>query len=249
MELTGLRVLLCKPGDGLLILQLCDASPSDASEQRADCFDGKGYVAANNSGHVLPQAANLEPLTRQLETPGGPQPAGPRDIFVNFEHYGLRPPEIIIGDITTHHWRSKLNRGFFDCIVCDPPYGIREGIVDFAGCSNLNSVAFSCCDFIPPAKGHAGKDRMLQFLLQLAADTLRDGGLLVFLLTVDLGELAEVPSGVKLRPRDQRLLDESRYKDFVPGHNALKLEHPGSLQLVVDRLGRLLVTMRRMSRF
>jgi tRNA G10 N-methylase Trm11 len=42
------------------------------------------------------------------------------DIFLNFRQYGFNLPEIIRMD--TSRQRLALKE-FFDCIICDPPYG------------------------------------------------------------------------------------------------------------------------------
>ena len=46
------------------------------------------------------------------------------NIFSNFVQYGLEKPEIFRMDCTNDMFKSE---GFFDAIVCDPPYGIRAG--------------------------------------------------------------------------------------------------------------------------
>ena len=44
------------------------------------------------------------------------------DIFTNFKHYNFKLPQILRADI--NHACFRLN-GFFDSVVCDPPYGHR----------------------------------------------------------------------------------------------------------------------------
>jgi hypothetical protein len=44
------------------------------------------------------------------------------DIFTNFKHYGFNLPQILRSDINHPAFRKS---GFFDSIVCDPPYGHR----------------------------------------------------------------------------------------------------------------------------
>lgn len=48
---------------------------------------------------------------------------GRLDIFTNFKHYGLTPPEVVRMDSINSLFRSASP--LFDSIVCDPPYGIR----------------------------------------------------------------------------------------------------------------------------
>jgi len=49
-----------------------------------------------------------------------------KDLFSNFEQYGLRSQYLdsFIADLTHSPLRP---RKLFDGIICDPPYGIREG--------------------------------------------------------------------------------------------------------------------------
>jgi tRNA G10 N-methylase Trm11 len=44
------------------------------------------------------------------------------NIFTNFKHYDLRPPQILRADINHPSFRDGE---YFDAIVCDPPYGHR----------------------------------------------------------------------------------------------------------------------------
>eukprot|EP01155_Anaeramoeba_flamelloides_P025589 Anaeramoba_flamelloidesa814216_18.p2 GENE.a814216_18~~a814216_18.p2 ORF type:complete len:112 (-),score=26.57 a814216_18:200-535(-) len=45
---------------------------------------------------------------------------------LNWEQYNIadKPLEIILMDLTNNNWNSRIK---FDAIICDPPYGIREG--------------------------------------------------------------------------------------------------------------------------
>jgi tRNA (guanine10-N2)-methyltransferase len=45
-------------------------------------------------------------------------------LFDNFVQYKLKRPELLRADASRPNWRTELQ---FDGIVCDPPYGIREG--------------------------------------------------------------------------------------------------------------------------
>jgi tRNA (guanine10-N2)-methyltransferase len=48
-------------------------------------------------------------------------------IATNLKHYNLEEPWMasIVMDIKHHAWSSV--KPIFDCIVCDPPYGVRAG--------------------------------------------------------------------------------------------------------------------------
>ena len=60
------------------------------------------------------------------------QDSSTRNIFGNFSQYGLEPPELIrldnhLADRHYHISPAVQSEGWFDCIVTDPPYGIRAG--------------------------------------------------------------------------------------------------------------------------
>ncbi|GAB5356425.1 hypothetical protein AAMO2058_000288700 [Amorphochlora amoebiformis] len=90
-------------------------------------------------------------------------------LLSNFRDYSLPTPMgIIRGSIHSPPFRSG---NLFDAIICDPPYGIKE------------SIRFPEIDSGPQTKliekkGSLGA--MLNYLLTLAASTLREGGSLVF---------------------------------------------------------------------
>ena len=44
------------------------------------------------------------------------------DVFLNFRHYGLPFPEILVMDVARPLLRLGLS---FDAVICDPPYGVR----------------------------------------------------------------------------------------------------------------------------
>lgn len=52
------------------------------------------------------------------------------NIYTNFKHYKLPIPDFMAMDISALQFNQTQNQGFsirpiFDCIVCDPPYGVR----------------------------------------------------------------------------------------------------------------------------
>ncbi|KAF8468912.1 S-adenosyl-L-methionine-dependent methyltransferase [Kalaharituber pfeilii] len=55
-----------------------------------------------------------------------------RSVLSNFEKYGLLPGfgDTFISDLTNTPMREcpGVNRRVFDAIICDPPYGVREGL-------------------------------------------------------------------------------------------------------------------------
>lgn len=195
-----------------------------------------------------------------------------RDIFTNFMQYGFPLPEVVLCDNSRPPWRCPPCAGWVDCIVTDPPYGVRAtckkqgrkgGPLEIRDRSNYI-----------PSKVSYGEDELNHDLLDLAAETLNDNGRISFLLPIDCADLLGIkregrsdgPSGrfrdiavpdtkrVKDRrlvisetSRDPLLLDEARYLDFIPQHAALELLG-ASLQVLSGGLGRLLVTMQRRPR-
>ena len=51
----------------------------------------------------------------------------PVNVWSNFADYGLQAPHALLRcDLHRGPWRPGLQE-VFDCIVCDPPYGVRAG--------------------------------------------------------------------------------------------------------------------------
>mmetsp|Transcript_106604 Transcript_106604/g.270726 ORF Transcript_106604/g.270726 Transcript_106604/m.270726 type:complete len:614 (-) Transcript_106604:44-1885(-) len=198
-----------------------------------------------------------------------------RDIFTNFVQYKLQLPEIVVCDNSTRPWR-RLDVGWCDCIVTDPPYGVRAASKkqgrDPGKAAEIREMSGA---YIAP-KVNYGEDELASDLMSLASETLRDGGRLVFLQPVDLADFLGIdraaserggggkgtlrdsvhPDGGRKKDRrlcisettrDPLILDEARYPDFVPAHEDMELVG-ASMQILSGGLGRLLVTMRRRPR-
>lgn len=203
-----------------------------------------------------------------------PETGEERDIFTNFVHYGLPNPEVVICDNSVRPWRIP-GAGWVDCIVTDPPYGVRAASKKQGRKGDPVDI-LDGSTFIA-SKVRYGEDELNQDLMQLAADALVDHGRFVFLLPVDLADFlgidrAEVERNgnkgkgtlrdamypdagckrdkrliISETTRDPLLLDEARYLDFLPQHRCLELVG-ASLQVLSGGLGRLLVTMQRRPR-
>jgi len=198
-----------------------------------------------------------------------------RDIFTNFVQYQAQLPEIVVCDNSTRPWR-KVGGGWCDCIVTDPPYGVRAGAKKQGRDPERGLVEIrDLATYIPPKVSY-GEDELAEDLLDLASEALHDNGRLVFLAPVDLADFLGIDraaaergggprgslhgtvfpkDGRKKDPRlcisettrDPLLLDEARYADFLPAHRDMELVG-ASLQILSGGLGRLLVTMRRRPR-
>ncbi|KAI4164103.1 MAG: hypothetical protein LQ342_002339 [Letrouitia transgressa] len=109
------------------------------------------------------------------------------DIVANFRQYGLlnRYLDGFLSDLTHHPFRAGR---FLDGILCDPPYGVREGLKvlgsrredgDGGGKEVVwlpnGEAAHLQETYIPPKKPYSF-DAMLHDILDFAARTLVDGG-------------------------------------------------------------------------
>jgi hypothetical protein len=143
------------------------------------------------------------------------------DIRKDFETRSLHPPlEIIHGDSMKYDIRQQARRaiggGAFDCIVTDPPYGIREA---FSG----NSDGEEDDNSLPP---------LTQFIYAIGRDRsngeplLKEGGRLVAFIPVRKGET----------------LDECLPESHALEQAGLVMECEGREQVLNDILSRWLVS-------
>lgn len=121
------------------------------------------------------------------------------NVTTNFKQYGLPLPELIRADNSMSPMAVRC-RGYFDAVVCDPPYGIRAGARKSGRRPNTKAqqpldltiggeapTRFEKLseerkqNYIAPTQPYAAEDVMSD-LLQFAAETLREGGRLVYLL-------------------------------------------------------------------
>ncbi|KAF1814311.1 tRNA guanosine-2'-O-methyltransferase [Eremomyces bilateralis CBS 781.70] len=109
---------------------------------------------------------------------------GEKDVLSNFRQYGIagRWLDGFTADLTNTPLRK---RRFLDAIVCDPPYGVREGLKVLG--SKRGPVeevyidgksAYKQADYVPPKKQYSFT-AMLRDILQFGADTLVDNGRVV----------------------------------------------------------------------
>lgn len=91
------------------------------------------------------------------------------DIFTNFKNYGFKKPEIFRCDNSVPCLR---NIGFFDAVICDPPYGVRAA--SRKSTKNTTEVYDS--------------KKVFEDLLEFGSCMLRTGGRLVFLLPTERAE-------------------------------------------------------------
>ncbi|KAL8376978.1 hypothetical protein RB595_007894 [Gaeumannomyces hyphopodioides] len=135
-----------------------------------------------------------------------------RTLRGNFAQYGLLAglADSFSADITNSPIRrcplgggggggARWNRRWLDGIVCDPPYGVREGLRVLgvrddekqAHAVKAGMEMYKDLDFIPPKKPYSFL-AMLDDLLTFAAETLVDDGRLAFWMPTANDELLEL---------------------------------------------------------
>jgi tRNA (guanine10-N2)-methyltransferase len=113
-----------------------------------------------------------------------------KGVWRNFDEYGLGClfGDCFISDLTNTPLRRDGGAGWLDGIICDPPYGVREGLKvlgtrearpDNAPIMIDGVPAHILPGYVAPKKPYSF-DRMLDELLAFAADTLVEDGRLAF---------------------------------------------------------------------
>ncbi|KAI1376998.1 tRNA guanosine-2'-O-methyltransferase TRM11 [Hypoxylon crocopeplum] len=125
---------------------------------------------------------------------------GKRSLKGNFAQYGLEKllGDVFVSDLTN----SPVRRArILDGIVCDPPYGVREGL-KVLGCRDPENrdawlvekgkQTYRNPSFVPPKKAYSFM-AMLDDILNFASDTLVDHGRLSFWMPTANDEEQEIP--------------------------------------------------------
>ncbi|KAL1840677.1 hypothetical protein VTJ49DRAFT_227 [Mycothermus thermophilus] len=133
-----------------------------------------------------------------------------RTLRANFEQYGLLAGlgGMFTADLTNSPVRRTALRydgdgvtgRIFDAVVCDPPYGVREGLKVLGvrdpekslGVELRGKEMYKNPDFIPPKKPFSFL-AMLDTILQFSAQTLVDNGRLSFWMPTANDEDQEIP--------------------------------------------------------
>lgn len=196
----GAAAAAARPGATAEPADASAAAPAAAAAQlRHDGRMSLGYLAAIGLAPELAAATVLGAPTVSASSSSPPPPkdeakdSGPapgRDIFTNFVQYKLRLPEVVICDNARRPWR-RVHVGWCDCVVTDPPYGIRaaskkQGRDQSNGPVEIRDMS-AAGEYIPPKVAY-GEEELADDLMSLASDALRDGGRLVFLQPVDLAD-------------------------------------------------------------
>lgn len=153
-----------------------------------------------------------------------------RNVASNFKQYGTS--DLYLGGVTADLTNSPLVGGrILDAIVCDPPYGVREGLKVLGHTKEhlqqevilSNGVpAHLQSDYIPPKKPYSFV-RMLDDILDFSALRLVDGGRLCMWMPV--AGAKEDPEGDSEEPAQQQEGEqEPEAEEYaIPQHPALAL--------------------------
>merc|ERR1719454_390576 len=152
----------------------------------------------------------------------GPPAGGDADekhIYTNFLQYGFPLPEIVISDNARSPFRHPSS-GWLDCIVTDPPYGVRAASKKQGREDGKTAEVKDAANYIPSKVGY-GEDELNRDLLSMAAASLRDGGRMTFLVPVDLADFLGIDraaergaAGERGTLRDAAMPDQGRtHKD------------------------------------
>ncbi|KAG7924894.1 hypothetical protein KL925_005067 [Ogataea polymorpha] len=173
--------------DAELALVSCNLAQTQAGQLIYDPFVGTGSFALA-AAHYGAFAYGTDIDFRTLKGKG---PS--RRLATNFEKYGTSHlfGDVLCMDFTHNAFRKNL---LFDSIVCDPPYGVREGLKvcgtnreeRFEGKEKIiidGEYAYLRRDFIQPKKNYS-LDLLLDDLLQFAAERLPVNGRLCFWMPV-----------------------------------------------------------------
>ncbi|GAV30021.1 hypothetical protein PMKS-003527 [Pichia membranifaciens] len=171
--------------DAELSLFTCNMAQVRPGDLIYDPFVGTGsfLVTAAEFGGIT-VGSDIDFLTLKGK---GPK----RRLKDNFDYYKdpLQFTDVLCMDFTNNAFRKNLT---FGSIVCDPPYGVREGV---KVCGTTDSkigretvmidgeLAFLRRDYIQPKKTYS-LDLLLDDLLQFAAERLETGSRLCFWMPV-----------------------------------------------------------------
>jgi tRNA (guanine10-N2)-methyltransferase len=180
-----------------------------------DPFCGTGSVlvsCARLGAHVIGSDLSINVLRGK---PDG------TNIVSNFDQYGLtRPVGILRSDLLHSPFQTK--RPWLDAIVCDPPYGIKEGTRSFR--DSAGSATKHRTESHIPGTERVRLTDFLDGLLQFASSNLVPGGRLVYWL-----------------PTTRDYCDED-----LPLHRLLRIVS-NCEQVMTMRMSRRLITMQRLT--
>ncbi|KAL1587022.1 hypothetical protein WHR41_04141 [Cladosporium halotolerans] len=172
-----------------------------------------------------------------------------RNVASNFKQYGTS--DLYLGGVTADLTNSPICSGrFLDAIVCDPPYGVREGLKVLGHVKEKlqqevilsNGVpAHLQSDYVPPKKPYSFV-RMLDDILDFSAIRLVDGGRLCMWMPVAGAkeDPEATPEGLEEPAKEEPEAEEYA----IPQHPALALVAESKQHF--NKWSRRLITYRRL---
>ncbi|CCG25852.1 Trm11 protein [Candida orthopsilosis Co 90-125] len=189
--------------DAELSLVTCNLAHVTSGHTVYDPFTGTGSFMVT-AAHFGALAIGSDIDVRMLSGNGSEQ-----NVKSNFKDYGTYANFIDV--LTMDFTHNALRKGFgIDTIICDPPYGVREGL-RVLGAKNEEKaagreknvvdgeIAHLRRDFVPPKKPYELSD-MLDDLLSFAGDRLPVGGKLAFWMPTANDDFSET-----IIPQHERL--------------------------------------------
>jgi tRNA (guanine10-N2)-methyltransferase len=124
---------------------------------------------------------------------------GPKNVRMNFEQYGMLPNYLggFVSDLTNTPLRilprdKDYTKGYLDGIVCDPPYGIREGLKVLGSRQELleserksHQDQYKAPGYIPPKKPYSFTALLDDILAFAVATLVEDGRLSMWMPTAN----------------------------------------------------------------
>ena len=176
--------------DPQLSLLMANLGKVDRGKLVYDPFVGTGSLlvaGAEYGGMVL--GGDIDYLTLHARTrpsrKGQKVRAKDESLLANFEQYDLASQYlgVITGDFSLSPWRDQA---WLDCVITDPPYGIREGTtrVGTAKDYSTDAIPEEYLDNHIPEKIAYSLHHLLADLLNFSARSLVVGGRLVYWLPV-----------------------------------------------------------------
>ena len=176
--------------DPQLSLLMANLGCVDTGKIVLDPFVGTGSLlvaAAEYGGYVL--GGDIDYLTLHARTRpsrvGQKIRAEDESMVANFDQYGLTSHYlgVIAGDFSASPWREDE---WLDCIITDPPYGIREGTTRVGSHKDYTNTAIpeQYLENHFPEKVAYSLHQLLTDLLNFSARHLQVGGRLVYWLPV-----------------------------------------------------------------
>lgn len=153
-----------------------------------------------------------------------------RNVASNFKQYGTS--DLYLGGVTADLTNTPLLHGrILDAIVCDPPYGVREGLkvlghvkerLKYEVILNNGVPAHLQDDYVPPKKPYSFV-RMLDDILDFSATRLVDTGRLCMWMPV-AGAKEDPDATPDELEQQEQATEEAEAEEYpVPQHPALAL--------------------------